>query len=354
MPDADSSQLQLLSDGAMTFAHMLAAIARAERTLHLEVYSFHDDRTGGQFIAALVAAAQRGVRVRVIVDAWGTDGVDRVVAALREGGFDASVYNPLLAGFRGHIQRDHRKLLVVDDVAGFIGGLNISDEFVGEAAWVDLGLELRGAAARALAQQLRSHRETASLPDVKIVLSTAGARSVRRRYLKTISGARQRLVMAQAYFLPDRRLLRAIRAAARRGVEVTLLLPGKSDVPVTHALTRLYYRGLIRAGVKIHEWHQSNLHAKAASVDGQVALLGSFNLDPWSLVNLEVLAEVRRDDIAGEVEAWILDKVARSTPVTLPTSGPLDWPWEAFGRRFLDLSWRTSRALSRWSRGRFR
>ncbi len=352
MANPPESRLRVLADGDTTFAAMLAAIDGARATITLEVYSFHLDRTGRAFILALSSAAKRGVEVRVQVDAWGTDAADDVAAALRNGGCQAAVYNPLATGFLGRLQRDHRKLMVVDGEVGFLGGINISDEFAGPNGWADLALELRGLAAHALARQLLRRKETATLGDLRLVLSTAGARAVRRRYLKVIANARTRLLMAHAYFMPDSRMLRAIRTASRRGVEVRLLLPGKSDVPMSRALGRLHYPSLIRAGVRIHEWTPSVLHAKAVVADGEVALLGSFNLDPWSLVNLEVLAEIRRADIAAEIERWIEAHLTRGEEVKIVESGLWGGTLENAGRRFLRGAWSTGRVLSRWTRGR--
>jgi cardiolipin synthase len=346
------SQLKVLSSGDLTFERMLGAIGRAQRTIHLEVYSFAYDKTGREFIRALTDAAYRSVEVQVLVDAWGTNDAKRVVHELRRGGCKAEIYNPMIAGFWGRVQRDHRKLLVVDDEVAFIGGINISDLFRGEGGWVDLSLEISGAAAYGLASQLRSGKETSSSPELKIVLSRAGARAVRRRYLKAIREAKHRILLAHSYFLPDRRLLRAIRMAARRGVAVSILLPSRSDVPVTHALTRLYYRGLLKAGVHIHEWGPSLLHAKVAAIDGEMAFIGSFNLDPWSLVNLEVLAEVHRSDIAKEIEGWIATRLKSSPTARVLPRSRLGGPLEDLGRGFIRMSWRMSRAVSRWTRGK--
>ena len=139
---------------------------------------------------------------------------------------------------------------------------------------------------------------------------------MRRRYLKALESARQRIHIAHGYFLPDRGVIRAIRAAARRGVQVRLLLAGRSDVPFVRAATRTLYRRLLAAGVYIHEWSRSVLHAKVATVDGRCLLVGSFNLDPFSLANLEALVEVADNQVVERGEAWIQDHFARSRSMT--------------------------------------
>ena len=139
---------------------------------------------------------------------------------------------------------------------------------------------------------------------------------MRRRYLKAFAGARQRIHIAHGYFLPDLGVVRAIVAAARRGVQVRLLLAGRSDVPFARAASRSLYRRLLAAGVAIHEWSDSVLHAKVATVDGRRLLVGSFNLDPFSLANLEALVEVADPRVIEQGEAWIQDHFARARQMT--------------------------------------
>jgi cardiolipin synthase A/B len=345
---ADSASARLLSGGDQAFPSMLAAIERARHRVHLEVYSFHRDRIGSQFIQALAAAARRGVEVRVIVDGWGSNQSAQTAKELRAAGCDAKIYNPLLAGFFGRLRRDHRKLLLVDDEVVFLGGINVSDEFVGPKGWADLALEIRGPVCASLGRRLRGEPRLPVPPGMRILLSSdRGARTLRRRYLKAIGSARERVTLVHSYFMPDRRLLRSIRSAARRGVAVTLLVPQRSDVPLARAMSRTYYRGLLKAGVQIYEWKQSVLHAKAVAVDGQLALIGSFNFDPFSLLNLEVLAEVHGHEVAGELEAWVAERLPQSEPVALRIPGVIERGRLWVGHWLLDLLWRLARIVSR-------
>ncbi|MHB8416578.1 MAG: phospholipase D-like domain-containing protein [Myxococcales bacterium] len=345
----DAPQARLLTEAEEAFDAMLEAIDGARRYVHLEVYSFRRDLIGRRFSRALGAAARRGVRVELIVDGWGTGRSGRsLVRELRAAGAVAKVHNPLLAMLRGHLQRDHRKLLLIDDRVAYVGGFNLGREFLGAKGWTDLALEIAGPACASLGHRIRGEPRGPGDPGMRILLSSeAGSRSLRRAYLKAIGGAKSRLVIAQSYFLPDRRLLRSIRAAARRGVSVTLLLPGRSDVPIIRAAIHLYYRGLLRAGVQIYEWNRSVLHAKVAAIDGAITLIGSFNFDPLSLVNLEVLAEVHGCDLAADVERWIEQKLPLSTRVQLERPGLWDMLRDAIGRRFLSLAWAGRRLLRR-------
>jgi cardiolipin synthase len=319
----EEREVELLAGGAVAFPLMLAAIAAAQQRIHIEVYRFRQDRTGEAFLEALTAAARRGVAVRVVVDGWGSlwDGRS-LVSRLRSAGCDASVHNALRHMLFGRFQRNHRKLLLIDDEVVFLGGLNISDEQTGPRAWADLAVRVRGPASAHLAQKLRHQHPTAFSPVVQLVLSNEGiGRRLGRRYRKAIESAEHRVVLAQAYFLPDPRLLRAIRAAAKRGVSVTLVLPGRSDVPLARAAMRWYCRRLLAHGIRIFEWSGGVLHAKAASIDGRIALVGSLNLDPLSGLNLEALAEIHDVGFAAQLETWIQSLAEQGRPLEPKTPG---------------------------------
>jgi len=347
----------LLDGGPEAYPRMLAAIDAAQSAIRLEVYAFARDGIGQRFIEALAAAARRGVRVVVILDGWGSaaDGAE-VAARLREAGCEVSIYNPLVALLAGRFRRNHRKILLVDDAVAFIGGINIADEYghVGERDvphWLDLALELRGPPVAWLSRRLRDARVPPPRGPVRIHLSDlGGGRRLRGRYLKAIGGARRSVLVAHAYFLPDRRLVRTITAAARRGVSVTLILPGRSDVPLARAATRSLYGQLLRAGVRIHEWTETVLHAKAAVMDGRRLLVGSFNLDPFSLANLEALVEVNDAAVAREGVAWMERLVARTPPVTAEQlagrSRLVRWALDRLGLAVLRATHRLGRLLA--------
>jgi cardiolipin synthase len=311
--------VELLDGGAEAYPRMLAAIAGAERTIHLEVYAFTAGVVGARFVEALMRAAARHVAVRVIIDGWGSARSGRKLAAeLRAGGCQVQVYHRLLAILLGRFGRNHRKLLLVDDAVAFLGGMNIGDAYLaggGRPGWADLAVEIRGPQARLLGQTLGRRRRSAISSAVRIDLSgLGGGWRLRRRYLKAFSTARRRISVAHGYFIPDHGLMRALTAAARRGVEVRLLLAGRSDVPFARAATRSLYRRLLAAGIAIREWSGSVLHAKIALVD-QLLLIGSFNLDPFSLANLETLVEVDDARVVAQGQAWVDERFARSAPI---------------------------------------
>lgn len=326
---AGEEPVRLLDGGREAYPAMLAAIRAARSEVFLEVYAFSPEGIGASFIAELSAAARRGVRVRVVIDAWGSaPGTSEVQASLEAAGCEVKVFGSMLGALLGRLRRNHRKILAVDGEVAFVGGLNVSDEYglpdppPGEAPWADLAVELRGGVAAWLQQRARREQAWSPPGPVRVWLSgVGGAGRLRRRYLKAFGGARRSILLAHAYFLPDRHVVRSIAAAARRGVEVKLVLAGRTDVALARPAARRLYRKLLRAGVQIGEWTRTVLHAKAAAVDGERLLVGSFNLDPFSLANLEALAEVALPGAAADGERWIRARFAESERITLERIG---------------------------------
>ncbi len=315
-------RVELLDGGREAYPRMLEAIAKARASVYLEVYAFSPNGWGRRFLDALVDAAARGVKVRVILDGWGSLLGGRTVRArLNAAGCECKIYNRFLALFLLRLRRDHRKILLVDDEVAFLGGINIGDEYAGDEthqAWADLALQIRGPAAMRLGKRLRREKLGPFPGGVHIHLSSeSGGRKLRKRYLKAFAAAERLILVAHAYFLPDAGVIRALRRAAKRGVTVKLLLAGNSDVPFAHAATMSLYRRLLTAGVQIYEWTSSVLHAKAATVDQRRFLVGSFNLDPLSLSNLETLVEVEDVVVVARADDWIEAHLDGARRVTL-------------------------------------
>jgi cardiolipin synthase len=356
-PRREPDRLRLLDGGGEAFPAMLAAIEAAREDVFLEVYRFSASGVGARFLDALAAAAARGVRVRVVVDGWGSaaDAVEvaeRLVAA----GAEVEIFNRMALVLLGRWRRNHRKILAVDGRTAFIGGINVADEYGApgeprERGWADLAIELRGPTAEWLQRRARRERGHSPAGAIRIWLSgLGGGRRLRRRYLKAIGGARVRVLLAHAYFLPDRHLIRSITAAARRGVKVRIVLPGRSDVALARPAARRHYRKLLAAGVEVREWPSSMLHAKVMVVDSLRLLLGSFNLDPLSLANLEALAEVEDRALSADGERWIEARLAEARlvrPGRRPGSRLARWLEDAAGRLGGTLARWTARLLSR-------
>ncbi|WP_233261379.1 phosphatidylserine/phosphatidylglycerophosphate/cardiolipin synthase family protein [Vitiosangium sp. GDMCC 1.1324] len=309
---------QLLRDGVEAYPAMLAALRGARRSIHLETYMFISDAVGELFGEALAEAAERGVHVKVLYDALGSWTSRRgFFEALRARGVDIRPFKPFSSlgrGLRHLLRRDHRKILAVDGEVAFIGGVNISAHWAPEGeggAWRDDVLRVEGPAVyelerrfvatwrMAFQDRFRSWRETRrrrqqSALQRKGEVSLAvlsSRRSIHRAYLHAISRAKRSVLVAAAYFIPDRKMVAALREAAQRGVEVSLLLNSKGDHPWLVHATRAFYEKLLTAGVRIFEWERCVLHAKTAVVDGAWGTIGSFNLERLSLLfNHEVNA----------------------------------------------------------------
>lgn len=327
-------RVRLLKDGGEAFRAMFEAIETARESVHLETYILRADKTGRAFADRLVAAARRGAEVALLYDSVGSLGLpEAFVQRLREAGVKVLAYHPLafLSRWRWR-QRDHRKVLVVDGEIGFTGGLNIADDYAsiedGGLGWRDTHVRIEGPAALALNGLFRSTWESkggeplapASLAgpprgrdSVAVVGNTefSGRWAIRRSFLYAVSQATRYVFITNAYFVPDGGILSALRMARGRGVQVWLMLPGVSDVPVVRWASRGVYARLLRKGVRIFEWRRPVLHAKTVVVDGLWSSVGSYNLDHRSLRhNLEVTAVVPGEGTGGPLAHMFQEDLA--------------------------------------------
>lgn len=340
-----NNRVELLVDGDQTFAAMLNAIARAQSYVHLETYILVADRVGELFAAALIDRARAGVAVRVMYDGVGSFSLsDIFVEDLRRGGIEVVEYRPV-ARWRNRwrwSRRDHRKILVVDGVTAFTGGLNVSLDYVpgkfGGRAWRDTHVRVRGPVVGQLERMFRDvwidaggapYRpyprdadESVAGPDATLAVAVStdeGRRSaIRRHYLHAIRRAEQRIYLANAYFLPDPGIRRALVKAAKRGVEVQVIVPQDSDLPVVQYASEHTFSKFLKAGVQIFLWQRAHMHAKTAVIDGVWSNVGSYNLDSVSLFrNLEVVVEVVGRPFGAEMIAQFEEDRAACKPVVL-------------------------------------
>lgn len=310
---------------------MLAAIESASRMVLLEMYLVQSGTMAERFIAAMTAAARRGVAVYLLLDGFGGQGLQQTDRErLKAAGVHVAVYNPLgVDRWRVSLFRDHRKLLLVDDRVAFVGGAGITDDFDPDARddglhWHEVMLALRGPCIsdwrRLFSLCWRQwSRDPIAAPEASLpvtppstpadgrVLGTqrSGGQAVLRAVLSEIGKARRRVWIATAYFVPTRRLRRALKRAARRGVDVRLLLAGPcNDHPSVWHAGRRFYGRLLRAGVRIFEYQPRFLHAKMVLCDDWTSI-GSSNLDHWTLRwNLEANQAAMDADLAGRL-AWL-------------------------------------------------
>ncbi len=332
----DGNRITLFSTGDTGLAAMLAAIAAATDRIHLETYILRHDATGRAFLTALVERAWRGVAVRLLYDALGSRTLAvEALEPLRAAGGQVVAFNPLHRFYPRWLprRRDHRKLLIVDGRVAFTGGLNIGDEYnVGPhqpgATWRDTHLRIEGPAARDLeAVFLESwfRADGSDLPwgavlaappraiGTERVAVVADGPAYRRRVVRdlvalALASARQRVQLTSPYFAPDSVILTALARAAERGIQVSLLLAGRTDHPLLRRAARNLVPRLLDAGVTVYEYHHSMLHAKTTVVDGCWALAGTSNLDRQSLqhsyeVNVVIDAGAAPAELAALHEA---------------------------------------------------
>ncbi|MFN2308963.1 MAG: phosphatidylserine/phosphatidylglycerophosphate/cardiolipin synthase family protein [Gammaproteobacteria bacterium] len=343
------NRFRLRIDGAAFFPAMLDAIAAARRQILLEMYLVESGHVVDRFSAALTAAAARGVRVCLLLDDFGCRGLQTADRArLQQAGVELVLYNPLRLGgeLRRNLFRDHRKLLVVDADCAFVGGAGLTDAFAPgdrpEAYWHEVMVEIRGPLvaewqavfARNWARWSRTGAVAVDPPGApagdqtgRVNLSGTGLRTpIKRSLLTRIGHARERVWLATAYFVPSWKLRRRLARAARRGVDVRLLLPGAhTDHPAVRHAGRRFYAGLLRAGVRVYEYQPRFQHAKLALVDTW-ASIGSSNLDRWNLRwNLEANQEVHAADFAAQTAALFETDFSDSLELHYASWGQRPW-----------------------------
>lgn len=380
------NRLQLLCGGVELFPAMIAAIDAARTEVWLATYIFNDDAEALQVAAALERAAQRGVRVRVVIDGFGSKRtILAVQQRLQAAGVRAAIFRPLMRWTHwlqpGQLRRLHMKLCSVDGAVGFVGGINLIDDLIdlnhgrSELPRLDYAVQLRGPAVTALQHAVRAmwsraaigrdwraealellrapqpitglrqklrrlrltRREVRQDEQVHTPMRAAFVvrdnvrqrRTIERAYIDAIDHAHERVWLCTPYFYPGREFRRALIEAARRGVEVRLLLQGKADYRLAVIAAQVLYDELMRHGVQIHEYTPAFLHAKVALVDGEWATVGSSNIDPLSLLlNLEANLVVRDAGFTAALGAQLQQAFVAGRqvePAEVRRSGWITW-----------------------------
>jgi len=329
--DVGPNRVALLKDGYQTFPAMLQAAREAKSTLCIETYILRDDEVGTQLAGVLIERAYAGVEVNLMYDGWGAGVSDAYVMRLKLAGVRVLCFQPVkLLGPFGRLigrlrRRNHRKAMIVDGRVAFTGGLNLSNDYAavedGGHGWRDTHVRIDGPAAvqleRMFLETWRRHRgprldearyrrkEQEHDGRVRFIGNefARDRKDIRVAYVKAFNGAKHRIHVMNSYFMPPSRVLRSLMKAARRGVDVTLILAGSTDVPIVLLGSRGLYGKLLRSGVRIFEWKGRVLHAKTAVVDEHWSTIGSANLDSLSLrQNLEVNAVIEDDAFGAAME----------------------------------------------------
>ena len=333
-----NNRVELLENGEAYFPRVFEAMRQAKVEILLETFIVFEDKVGNELQEVLIDAARRGVRVTASFDGFGCGELTTAyLAALSEAGVRIQMFDPAPKhlGIRTNwFRRLHRKIVVVDGTVAFLGGINFSADHLadfGPEAKQDYSVEVQGPAvadihhfallqsgrparAKYWWQRRRQRRQELAFTDhdgqVRLVYrdNREHRTDIEEVYLQVLRSAQRRVVIANAYFFPGYRLLREIRNAARRGVEVRLILQGQPDMLVAKLAARMTYDYLLKSGVQIHEYCQRPLHGKVALVDEDWSTVGSSNLDPWSLsMNLEANVLIRDRAFNRELFARLED-----------------------------------------------
>ncbi len=350
--------MRLLVDGGEAYPAMLEAIAAARDTINLETYIFASDETGWRFARGLARSAQRGVEVNVLLDGYGSVGcATSLLEYLAEAGVRVTWYKPL-APWRsgwGWWRRDHKKILVVDGGVGFVGGLNIADDYAdlanGGRGWRDTHARIAGPVVAGLQEsfgrtwrrskgpRLDPSRHLPALAQVGVsdaaILTNRihkERRQIRKAYLYALKRAQRTIYLTSAYFVPSYRIRSRLRKACARGVDVRILLAGASDIALVTRAARHLYTKLLKCGVRIYEWGGPMIHAKTAVVDGAWSTVGSCNLDFMSMrYNLESNIVVLGDSLADPLTKLFHRDLERANEIHLA-----EWRQRSGWQQFLD------------------
>jgi cardiolipin synthase len=359
-PFFGGNEVEVYFEGRSAFGAMRDAVRAAQREILLESYIFKDDSTGRQFLTEIQAAADRGIKVRVLADAVGSyETKVEFWQEMESHGIEFFLFHPLFKSMWYQPFRDHRKILVVDREVAFTGGMNIGEEYgswrrrpkPGET-WRDTHVRIKGPAAWEMAVVFSEgwvHAGGAELDIEPLPAAAAEAPGVRILVLDSrpkrgqaesaavmaavAAAAKRTLWITNAYFAPGRRAISVLGEAAAQGVDVRLLLPGKSDVPIARRAGHGHFGPLLERGVRIFEYQPAILHAKTLVADGLVSIVGSTNLDFRSfLFNAECDVLALDTSMAAVMEKTFLTDLENSTEIRLE-----DWrrrPWtEKLGDR---------------------
>jgi cardiolipin synthase len=341
-PFIAGNSVRILRDSTENYPAWLAAIAEARRFILFENYIVAKDEVGREFVAALAARQRAGVHVRLLYDWLGTPFAGDLFSPLTQAGGEVRCYNPpRLDSPFGWVSRDHRKMIAVDGDVAFVTGLCAARRWTGDAArqippWRDTGVEIRGPAVAEIERAFKQVWDAMGAPlpedeltpldgiapagDISVmVLASEPVRSGVYRldqFIATV--ARRTLWLTDAYYVGTPPYVEALRAAAADGVDVRLLVPGTSDLPITQAFSRAGYRPLLEAGVRVFEWNGSMLHAKTAVADCRWSRVGSSNLNISSwLANYELDLAVYDEAFGREMEQMYLRDLEQSTEIVL-------------------------------------
>lgn len=343
-PVSLATETKVLTNGQETFSTIFAELKKATHHIHLEYYIVRHDEVGQQLKAILMEKAKQGVHVRFLYDAVGSWKLSKTyIQELRDAGVEMIPFSPVRLPFLSNKInfRNHRKIIVIDGTVGFVGGLNIGDEYLGKdkyfGFWRDTHLWIRGEAVRTL--QLIFLQDWYYMTGKTLLTSEylspqlvhydgqggvqliAGGPDqkwevIKHLYFAMITSAQRSIWIASPYFVPDEDILTALKVAALSGIDVRILAPKRPDKKIVFYASRSYFPELLEAGVKIYEYSKGFLHSKIMIVDGELASIGTANMDMRSFhLNFEVNAFLYHTDSTKKLVADFLEDLKDSSQI---------------------------------------
>ena len=346
---SSNNKATILVNGELKFPDVLESLRRAKHHIHIEYYIYANDTIGNQVAQILIEKAKEGVEVRFIYDDFGSSGIRKnIVRQLRAEGVEAyPFYKINMIMFANRMNyRNHRKIIVIDGTVGYIGGINVSDNYINNGDekklyWRDTHLKIEGTSVVNLQSTFLTdwnfcanqkipystdyfpiENETKKFGNHLVQIVTSGPDSkypkIKFTLIQAILNAKHEICITSPYFIPDRSFLDAILTAALSGIDVKMLLPFKSDSFIVNTTTQSYFQELLDAGVKIYTYNKGFIHAKTTICDQKVAIIGTANLDNRSFdLNFEINAIVYDEGIATELKD-IYDKDLMMSTQVIP------------------------------------
>lgn len=340
LENLSSNQFKLLINGEEKFPEVLKVLDSATKHIHMEYYAWENDVRGNQIKEILLKKAKSGVKVRIMYDAYASRKIKHnIVAELQNGGVEIQpVIKIRMARLANRVNhRDHRKIIIIDGIIGFLGGINISDRYDNSIDtglyWRDTHIKITGPGVMNIqrhwiinwhacqqkklefnddllpARLVENKAEKTELSQITVGGPIYPMSTIMLTYAKMFSLAQKKLFITNPYFIPNQTILDVLKQAAKSGVDVRLMMPEKSDSAIVGAASKFYYKELLYAGVKIYMYKKGFVHAKTAVADGMVSIVGSANMDIRSFdLNFEIFTIVYGEHLAAELEeAFIND-----------------------------------------------
>ncbi len=355
---SEHNKITLLINGESKFPEVLRSLEQAKHHIHMEYYIFSYDDIGKKVVDILMRKAREGVEIRIIIDDFGSQKNRKMVRRLRKAKVEVYRFMPVTFPFLAQANfRNHRKIIVIDGRVGFEGGINIDERYINSGKhrlyWRDTHIKVEGPLVNQLQLQfLLSWHFTAKMKfpferpyfgnefetpgDATATLVASGPDSPRpycmEAILAAINQAKKRIWIVTPYFIPTDQIITALQIAASNGVDVQMILPGKSDSHVVKHASLSYIRPLLRSGIRIFFYEKGFAHAKTMTFDGQVAIIGTANMDTRSFyINFEIAAVIYDKKLCEEVDKSFLNDLKQSKEVTFR-----DWSKRSFYNRLLD------------------